>query len=758
MRRVNHLRQLESVNQNFITSREKCSRWILPTGSKRFLFAQILIKFVRNPIRFLRKCSPTRVKKFFKILRWEGVEGTSSRLDDCLVGSTLLISHQISIIEPDKQEKQYSDYEKLYVPQWEIPVVSIVIPAYNHFEYTYLCIRSILKYTEQIPYEIILADDCSTDLTVQIEEIVEGLHTIHNSKNLRFLRNCNNAAEYACGEYILFLNNDTQVQENWLPPLIELIEKEPNAGLVGAKLIYPDGRLQEAGGILWRDGSAGNYGNRSNPNQPEFNYVKDADYVTGACMLISRHLWKEIGGFDERFVPAYCEDSDLALEVRKRGYRVLYQPRSIVVHFEGVSNGSDLSTGQKTYQIKNQVKLREKWKEDLERDYFERDKTVFRAREHGMHQKTLLMIDHYVPRFDQDAGSKTVFQYIQLFRGQGYHITFIGDNFYPYQPYTQILQQMGVEVLYGPTYKKNWINWLRENGREIQYVFLNRPHISEKYVDVLRKMTNARIIYYGHDLHFLREQREYEQTGCEEVLKSSKQWKKRELALMRKVDISYYPSHVEEDIIHQIAPDICVKSIPAYLFTNVSPKKFFPEDRKNILFIGGFAHRPNVDAVIWLAQEIMPRLQQMLPEVVVYVLGSHPPEILRKLESKQLHIKGFVTEEELYQFYSTCRLDIVPLRYGAGIKGKVIEAMRFGLPIITTTVGAEGLKGTDDFLIQVDEAESFASKIVELYNDFPRLKEMSAKSIQYIAEQFSPSNAVNRIGADFDMEWEDGIK
>src|SRR5699024_4947003 len=132
------------------------------------------------------------------------------------------------------------------------------------------------------------------------------------------------------------------------------------------------------------------------------NYVKEVDYISGCSIMIRADLWREIGGFDERFAPAYCEDSDLAFAVRAHGYRVLYQPESVVIHYEGISNGTDLSAGQKQYQAKNQKTLYEKWKPVLEREHYPEAQQVFRARERSGAKPCLLMIDHYVPTYDQD--------------------------------------------------------------------------------------------------------------------------------------------------------------------------------------------------------------------------------------------------------------------------------------------------------------------------------------------------------------------
>lgn len=736
------------------------ARFFVPAGSKRAMIARLFVTMVKHPGRFFSCLTPKKLKKFFRLMRCGNMEQIQVLVQMNITGQPIPTALEVVVpeIAPVEvaavREKNAADYSVLTVPQWENPTVSIVIPVYNQFEFTYHCVESILKNSGDITYEILIGNDCSTDLTTRIDSILPGVKCITNEKNLRFVLNCKNAAKYAKGKYLLFLNNDTQVQENWLEPLVTLIESADDIGMVGSKLIYPDGLLQEAGGILWRDGSAWNYGNRQNPSLPEFNYVKEVDYISGASIMLPRTLWEEIGGFDETFVPAYCDDSDLAFTVRKKGYRVLYQPKSVVVHFEGVSNGTDTASGQKQYQIVNSMKFYQKWKEELA-SHPENGQNVFQARDRSYGRKTLLMVDHYVPHFDKDAGSRTVFQYLKLFVELGFNVKFIGDSFFQHEPYTSVLQQMGIEVLYGPDYAAHWEDWIRDNGEHIDYVFLNRPHIAPKYMDTVRKYTHAKVIYYGHDLGFLREMREYEVTGDISFKESSLEWQPKELALMRKADMAYYPSCVEVDAIHAIDPEIRVKAIPAYLFDDVQWEGYDFDARKDIMFIGGFSHRPNVDAVKWLAKEILPELVKRLPEVKIHILGSNAPQEVLALANDHLIMVGFVTDEELERFYRSCRVSLVPLRYGAGIKGKVVEAMRFGTPVVTTSTGAEGIPNAEKAMLIEDDAAVLAERIAALYQDADALTAMSRNCISYIQENYSTKNAIKVISPEFDLQGKD---
>jgi glycosyltransferase involved in cell wall biosynthesis len=213
--------------------------------------------------------------------------------------------------------------------------------------------------------------------------------------------------------------------------------------------------------------------------------------------------------------------------------------------------------------------------------------------------------------------------------------------------------------------------------------------------------------------------------------------------------VSYYPSQIEIDEIKKIDPSINVKSIPAYIFDGSIKNERNIEKTKDIMFIGGFTHNPNVDAVLWYAKEIFPLIKEKYSELKTYIIGSNPPEDILKLDSENIIVKGYVTDEQLTEFYKNCRLSIVPLRYGAGIKGKVIEAMYNQVPVVTTSIGAEGLLEAEDCLIIEDSPGKFADAIVNVYNDFNVLSEMSDKGKVLINKYFSDKSVINILSEDF---------
>lgn len=745
-------RELKQIHQS--RSWRIMSKWwkvrgfLVPPNSKRRLILKLISKFVHHPIWCLRKLDMDHIKKFKDGLASGNIAHTSQRLDRYLGGGSFSGEkpEQLPVQEFGSQE----EVPPLHVPTSPKPTVTIVIPVYNQFSYTYACLKSIALNSGNVAFEVIIADDCSDDLTTNISDIVSGIKVVRNKTNLRFLKNCNHAAKHAQGKYIFFLNNDTQVQKDWLQPLITLIESKDDIGMVGSKLIYPDGRLQEAGGIVWNDASAWNYGHLQDPADPEYNYVKEADYISGAAIMIRTDLWKKLGGFDEYFAPAYYEDTDLAFQVRKAGYKVMFQPKSVIIHFEGVSNGTNLSEGQKAHQVANQKKFYEKWKDVLEREQDPNGQNVFKAKDRSQRRKHLLVVDHYVPHYDKDAGGRCTYMYLKLFVQMGFKVTFIGDNYFRHEPYTTALNQMGIEVLYGNTYYLNWQQWLKDNANNFDYIYLQRPHISIKYIDLVKNNSNAKIIYFAHDLHHIREKREYEITHDPKLLESAKNWKKIEYELFTKADVGHVVGSYEQKLMEEAFPGKPIRNIPLYVYECI------PQDidrdfshRKDLLYVGGFQHHPNVDAVLWFAKEIFPQILEAYPDIIWHVVGGNQTKEILDLASKHIIIHGFVSDEELEQLYRNCRIAVVPLRYGAGVKGKVVEANYYQIPLVTTPIGAEGLSTEEHSMIVEENADEMAKKIIELYGNQKELKALSENGEVFIQNYFMVDSARKVIEADF---------
>lgn len=703
-------------------------------------------EMLKLPWKLIKKFKISRVKNIGMYLRTEGISGTKKRLMECLYGTE--IYRQKLILKKIKPVKSLDECKILQFSQTSNPLVSVIIPVYNEFAFTYQCLCSLLAAGDKCPYEVILADDCSTDLTTDICQIVKNIKVVKTEKNLGFLKNCNNAAKHAAGKYIYFLNNDTQVQTGWLDAQVNLLENDEEIGMTGAKLIYPDGRLMEAGGIIWRDGTAANYGNRQDPILPEYNYVKEVDYISGAAIMIRKKLWEEIGGFDIRFCPAYCEDSDFAFSVREAGYKVIYQPESVVIHFEGVSNGVDTAAaGMKAYQKENQKKLYAKWKTVFEKQFQPND-NIFRARERGMGKKIIVMIDHTIPSYDQDAGSRTEYQYIRLFLKKGYIVKFIPNNFHYTLPYVKELQRMGVEVLYGENSRKNIYTWLETHKENIDFVILNRPDLASYYIDFFREHTSSKIIYYGHDFHYMRNLREYSLTGKKEMKERADEWLKTELDVMRKAALSFFPSELEVEKIKEIDGQLAVKPLTGFVYEKETEEGRDFSEREGLFFIGGFRHPPNQDGIIWFVNEVFPVIRAKL-QIPLYIAGSNQTkEIIELGKNPGVQVLGQISDETLKEMYEKCRVIVVPLRYGAGVKGKVIEAMYYGVPIVTTPTGLEGIPDTEGIPAGSD-SETFAQNVIELYQNEDSYNRVRQQEREIIRKHYLEDAVWDRIKEDF---------
>jgi GT2 family glycosyltransferase len=718
---------------------------VLPTRSRSRILLDVIGYMVRNPAGSLRSLSWPRFKRALSIFSGSDRQDLELWVQQRFPGQvTSGLSHD------HPAERVELDELCLEIPCSEQPRVSIIIPAFNQYRMTAYCLQSLLRSAPLVSYEVILADDGSSDLTADIETRISGLRIFRPDENQGFVRNCNAAARLARGEYLLFLNNDTAFCESWLDKLADVLDRDPNAGVVGPQLLFADGRLQEAGGIIWDDASGWNFGRMDDSSKPEYSYLKPCDYVSGACMLVRSALWEQLGGFDERFVPAYYEDTDLCFAARAAGYSVIYQPHSRVIHFEGVTNGTDLGSGVKKYQAQNQVKFRDKWSRVLVRDHYPNGSEVFRARDRSRGKRTVLVIDHYVPSFDKDAGSRSTWMYLQLLVSMGYKVMFMGANFFPHQPYTAALQELGIEVLVGESIARGLGSWFQDHAEDIDTVYIHRPHVAEQFLDLLRsRLPGTRLIYFGHDLHYLRLQREEAVTGNAATLQAANEWYRREFNVFDQVDKIYYPSQAEVDVILAKRPELPVRAIPLYVLNDSEPRGYEPPGRSGILFVGGFGHPPNEDAICWFVQEVMPAVWQNFSQMKVHVVGSNATVAVQGLASPRVMVHGYLTDEALAQLYGEVQQVVVPLRFGAGVKGKIIEAVQNGVPVTTTSIGSEGLPMAEEVLNIADDIAGLAEWVMAVAREDPLVMSKLGRYGAWLHDNFSRSRAMGIIREDF---------
>lgn len=627
------------------------------------------------------------------------------------------------------------------------PAASVIVPVHNNVLDTLLCLASLLELDDRHDFEIIVADDGSSDATRELIPAIGGkVQYLRQPNNLGFLGNCNAAASEARGSSIVLLNNDTLVFTGWLDGLLDPIDTMPDVGMVGSKLINWDGTLQEAGGIFWRDGSAWNFGRNQDALAPEFNYLKDVDYCSGASIAVPAHIWREVGGFDPTYSPAYCEDSDLAFRLRAAGYRTLYSPASEVVHHEGRSHGRDVSSGMKAYQVTNTAKLLERWRDVLERDHYASGTNVLRARDRSFAKRHILVVDHYVPQWDRDAGSRTMLDFLQVLVEAGHAVTFWPDNLWRDPTYTPRLQAMGVEVIYGPRFRGGFDKFLTARQGLYDMVLLSRPHIAINYIKAIKRHSAARIVYYGHDIHFRRMMTERKLAGLTPADDGVLAMQAQEVEISNHSDLVLYPSAEEAKLIRDLArPGLDARAIAAYRYmpSDLAEarqrllEKSGGRDGLHLLFVGGFGHPPNTDAVVWFCQSVMPLLRKHAPAPVRFTIaGSRPTAEVVALEQSDVEVLGFVSDRRLQELYANADVAVAPLRCGAGVKGKVIEAMARGLPVVTTHIGAQGIENAADVLFLGDTAEELAEQVLRAA-DPATARQQALSALDYVKRNYS---------------------
>lgn len=619
------------------------------------------------------------------------------------------------------------------VPHSDAPHASIIIPVYDQFAHTLACLRTLAAHPPQAAIEVIVVDDGSSDDTATALPRIGGLCYHRRAQNGGFIAACNDGAAMARGDFLVFLNNDTVPQPGWLDTLLATFQAQPDAGLVGAQLLYPDGRLQEAGGVVFSDGSGWNYGRHESAHDPRYAYLRDADYVSAAAVAIRRQLFEQVGGFDPRYAPAYYEDTDLAFAVRAAGKRVLYQPAACVVHDEGTTSGTDTGSGAKANQVRSRSVFAEHRRDALATH--PAPGTLPSPAVLHRNQRQVLVIDALTPQPDHDSGSLRLVNLMRLLREEGAHVVFLPANRTHDGRYTQALQQLGVEAWYAP-FAKRAPGWLREHGPRFDSVLVCRHYVAREFLPLLRKHApQARIVFDSIDLHYLREQRAAELADDDALRRAATRTRKLELDVIARSDVTTVVSAVERDVLASDAPRARVEVL-SNLHQVAGPGQAFAQ-RQDLVFVGGFRHPPNVDAVHWFVDEVFPLIRAQLPEVRFHCIGSH---VTPRIEALSAHpgvvVHGHVPD--IAPYMDGCRIAVAPLRYGAGVKGKVNLSMAHGQPVVATHCAAEGMHLVDgqDVLL-ADDAQAFADAVLRLYRDEGLWQKLSIAGLANVDRHFS---------------------
>ncbi|MEO6925092.1 MAG: glycosyltransferase [Rhodanobacter sp.] len=616
------------------------------------------------------------------------------------------------------------------------PRVSLIIPVHGKLAYSVTCLRSIMQCAGAAAVEILVVDDASPDHSAQVLAEVPGLQLLVNPRNLGFVESCNAGAAAARGEFLLFLNNDTQVTPGWLDALLQCFVERADCGIAGSRLVYPDGRLQEAGALVFGDGSCWTTGRFEPRDDAAFRYRREVDYVSGAALLIRRKIFQQVGGFDTRYAPAYYEDTDLAFAVRRLGLRAYYEPASTVIHCEGISAGTDLDSGMKQHQRPNQAKFVARWPAELAAQPpagtpLER---AIRWRRRGR----VLVVDAMMPEPTRDSGSVRMCAILGLLDRQGWSTALLPDDGHASAQAIATLGALGCETLCRPAVA-NLPRWLRRHGRELHAVILSRHTVAGQYLELVRRHApQARLIFDTVDLHFLREARAAKLASSTSLARQAELSRRSELALIQQADVTLVVSPHEKALLAELAPQARVE-----VLSNIHEVHSCSQPcaaRRELVFIGGHGHPPNSDAMEWLAREIVPQLRQAMPDIQLHVLGDVPDARQRELAVPGLQFHGRVAE--LAPWLDACLASLAPLRFGAGVKGKINTAMSHGVPVIATTIAVEGMQLTDEIDVLVaDDAAAFVRAVQRLQADEILWSRLSENSLENVRRHFSPAAA-----------------
>jgi len=647
-----------------------------------------------------------------------------------------------------KLRKLLSSNAMVKLPETSEPVISIILLFHNRAEMSLQCLESLAEGAGNVPFEVVIVDNASTDETPALLDHIQNAKIIRNTTNTGFGGGCNQAVDLAAGKYLLFLNNDTRLLPNSIQILVDTLESSTDIGAVGGKLIFPDGRLQEAGSIIWQDGTCLGYGRYDDPFTPEFSYVRDVDFCSGALLLTPRELFLSLGKFDPRYAPAYYEDADYCLQLWMSGYRVVFQPFATAIHYEFGSSGTDRALALQTQHRQIFV---QKWGGHLTSFDLPDPAKIISAREHKSDTKRILFIDDRIPDYRIGHGYPRTYRMLELLAEMGYKLTFLPLQLPTLVPdIARPLQMLGIEVFYKKTDQDPELEFLYDDpdrkidiqaflASRLDYydvVFVSRPHNMQEIAKYLKTYARQATIVYDAEAIFSLRDLKYRELNGEHIPEAEKdKLIKAEVAIIKDAQAVTTVSELEKEQFLKYGAS-SVHVLGHIIEPKPTPASF--EERKDILFIGSilFDPSPNGDAIRYFVNQILPLVREKV-HCEFYIVGTNRIQSIWNMESKYVHVVGKV--EDLTPYYNRSRLFVVPTRFSAGIPLKLLEASANGLPAVVTPLTAWQLGWREDHdLLVGHNPKDFARKVIDLYTNPDLFYSLRQNALDRLHEEYSP--------------------
>jgi GT2 family glycosyltransferase len=675
-------------------------------------------------------------------------ERTIAEFSKSSIAAARQLDPKIQIREQASSELSafFASHERLTLPYSEHPLVSILMVLFNEAELTFRCLCAVIDTVDE-PAEVIIVDNASSDNTALLLGRVDGARIIRNKENLHFLRAVNQGSAIARGAALLLLNNDTKMMPGGLRAAVETLYSAADIGAVGGKLVLPDESLQEAGSIIWSDGTCAGYGRGQDPHAPEYQFRRDVDYCSAAFLLIRRALFENLGRLDDVFAPAYYEETDFCMRLRYAGHRIVYDPRVEVLHYEFGSSREQASTQMR----QNHTLFYERHWRVLAKHHLPPASSVLNARMSDRRRPRVLVIEDLVPFPSHGAGFPRSFRFLKALHAAGCFITYYPVS-QPDVGWKEVYATFPIETEFMLGRDRDTLEGLLD-ARAGYYnaIVVCRPNNMELFVKHFElhpgQYCGVSIIYDAEALFNEREAMRLVLAGTPMTEEERERQLRDEIDLARAADAVVAVS-IKDAGAFKAAGHSNVHVVGHAIEPQPTETDFAV--RQDFLFVGRLEGdwTPNTDSIFWFVEEVMPCLDRLLHDTPykLYVAGLSSAPRLRDLINPRVVLLGRVAD--LTAHYRAARVFVAPTRFSAGIPHKIHETAARGLPAVVTSLLARQLgwnSGTE--LLIGDTPEDFAAQCARLYTDRTLWYSLREAALAKVTEDCNPLSFNNKVAA-----------